>query len=87
MTKDEMAKRLEELEAQVGTEADTGVDPQVLAKAQQIVQFAVMDIKQAFEVIGLIPTEDQQIEIENKLLNSKIESLTSKSKRKTIGKW
>lgn len=86
-TAEEMEKRLAELEAGIAEEAEKSVDPQILAKAQSMVQMAIMDIKRALDTLEIAPTIEQQLAIEATLLDNKIEILSQKAERKTLGKW
>ena len=87
LTRAELEVRLAELESGLVEEAAHAVDPTILAKAQSMLNFSIMDVKTALEVLEIEPTEEQQIAIEDAIINAKVEALTLKGERKTRAKW
>lgn len=74
-TPEEIAARLAELEAQMAEDSENVIDPAIVKKAEQFLQFSVNDIKIAFDVMGIVPTAEQAQKIEEQLIAAKIEQL------------
>lgn len=87
MTEEQLKERVAQLEAELEDESQTAIDPQILAKVKNMLQFSVMDIKVAFDVVGFEPTDEQKEEIEQKLISAKAEAMSAKADRGTIAKW
>ena len=87
MTEEQLAARVTELEAQLGEEAEGVVDPQILAKAKSGLNFSVRDVLIAFKIVGVEPTDEQKIEIEQALLKSKTDAMAASADRETMAKW
>ena len=88
LTREEkLAKRVKELEAELDEEAEGHIDPAIIDKAKQFIQMSINDIKVAFEVVGITPTKEQQLEIENILVQTKAKAMAEKQERETLGKW
>lgn len=87
MTEDQLKERVAQLEAELEDESQTAIDPQILAKVKNMLQFSVMDIKVALDVLGVVPTDEQKEEIEQKLISAKAEAMSAKADRGTIAKW
>lgn len=91
MTETEKLKaELAELQKTIAAEKEDQVDPKLLAKAEQFLQFSVNDIKIALDVLDVTPTEEQLVEIEKRLISSKLEQLgkaVAKQGRPTKASW
>ena len=79
--------RIKELEEGLIEEAAHAVDPQVLAKAQSMLNFSIMDVQVALSVLEIVPTEEQQIAIEDAIIANKVKALSAKAKRNTRANW
>ena len=86
----EIKARLAELENQMAEEAANTIDPTLIKKAEQFLQFSVNDVKIAFDVMGIVPTEEQAALIEEKLIEAKLEQLSKsviRADSATKAKW
>ena len=87
MTKEELEAKLAVLEAKLEEENHQVVDPTIKAKAESMLNFSIMDVKIALDVLGIEPSVDEQIAIEEAIIASKIEGMSAKAGRQTKAKW
>lgn len=87
MTEEQLKERVAQLEAELEDESQDAIDPQILQKVKSMLQFSVMDIKIALDVLGIVPTDEQKEEIEQQLITAKAEAMSAKASRGTVAKW
>jgi len=87
MTPEELQERVLQLQAELDEQAEGAIDPQIVQKVKNFIGLSVQDIMIAFEVVGVEPTEEQKIEIEQRLIESKAAAMSQKQERNTIAKW
>lgn len=87
MNKAELEARVAELEAGIVADAAVAVDPVVLAKAKGVLNFSISDVKIALNVLGIEPTLEQKLAIEQAILDNKVEKMSQASTRETAANW
>ncbi len=83
----QLKARVIELEEKLNQDAEGTISPEAVTQAKKFIQTSINEVQIACKVLGIVPTEEQRMQIEDAIVAAKALAIEAKQSRETLANW